>query len=65
MSVSLLSIIVYYDGLKKLCSKVGNEFIQTKINEKVCAQCGPVFEDNKGYFALIVIALYGLTTSVE
>jgi hypothetical protein len=65
ISVRLLSIIAHRDGLTELCGDIGNAFIQAKTNEKIFTRCGPAFGDKEGCVALIVRALYGLTTSAE
>lgn len=65
ISVRLLSVIAHRDGLTELCGDIGNAFIQATTNEKVYTRCGPAFGDKEGCIALIVQALYGLTTSAE
>lgn len=65
ISVRLLSVIAHRDGLKELCGDIGNAFIQAHTSEKVYTRCGPAFGDKEGCIALIIRALYGLTTSAE
>ena len=65
ISVRLLSIIAHRDNLKELCGDIGNAFIQAKTNEKIYTRCGSAFGSREGCIAIIVRALYGLTTSAE
>ncbi len=65
ISVRLLSVIAHRDGLIELCGDIGNAFIQATTKEKVYTRCGPAFGDKEGCIALIVRALYGLTTSAQ
>lgn len=65
ISVRLLSLIAHRDGLTELCGDIGNAFIQAETQEKIYTRCGTEFGDKAGCIALIVRALYGLTTSAE
>jgi len=65
ISVRLLSIIAHRDSLRELCGNIGNDFIQAKTKEKIYTRCGSAFGSREGCVAIIVRALYGLTTSAE
>ena len=51
--------------LEILTGDIGNAFIQANTGEKIFTCCGPAFGDRTGSIAIIVKALYGLTTSAE
>ena len=63
ISVCLLDIIADVQNLDVLVGDIGNAFIQAKTKEKIYTQCGNKFCDRTGCIALIMRALYGLTTS--
>jgi len=65
ISVRLLDIIAESQGLEVICGDIGNAFIQATTNEKIFTRVGSEFGDRAGSIALIVRALYGLTTSAE
>jgi len=65
ISVRLLDIIAESQGLRVLTGDVGNAFIQANTAERVYTRVGPEFGEHDGKIALIVKALYGLTTSAE
>ena len=46
-----------------IAGDIGNAFIQSKTKERVFTKLGPEFSEHAGKIALIVKALYGLTTS--
>ena len=52
-------------GLKVLCGDKGNTFIQATTNENIFTRLGNEFGHRTGTIAIIVKALYGLTTSAE
>ena len=65
ISVRLLDLIASAQDLKVLCSDIGNAFIQATTNEKIYTRLGNEFGSRATCIALIVKALYGLTTSAE
>ena len=65
ISVRLLDLIADAQDLKVLCGDIGNAFIQATTQEKIYTRCGSEFGPHAGSIALIVRALYGLTTSAE
>ena len=65
ISTRLLDIIAHRDGLKVLCGDIGNAFIQAHTREQIFTRCGPEFGAREGSIAIIVRALYGLSTSAE
>ena len=65
VSVRLLDIIADHLDLSVLTGDIGNAFIQAHTKEKVWTSCGPEFGDRMGSKAVIIRALYGLTTSAE
>ena len=65
ISVRLLDLIAHSQDLRVLCGDIGNAFIQAETNEKVYTRVGNEFGEHAGKIALIVKALYGLTTSAE
>ena len=65
VSVRLLDIIADHLDLSVLTGDIGNAFIQAHTKEKVWTSCGPEFGDMQGSKAVIIRALYGLTTSAE
>ena len=65
VSVRLLDIIADAQDLTVVCGDIGNAFIQANTNEKIFTRVGSEFGDRAGSIALIVRALYGLTTSAE
>ena len=65
LSVRLLDLIADAQGLEVLCGDIGNAFIQADTKEKIYTRVGTEFGDRAGCIALIVRALYGLTTSAE
>ena len=62
ISVRLLDLIASAQGLKVLCGDIGNAFIQATTNEKIYTRLGHEFGNKRYCIALIVKALYGLTT---
>lgn len=44
---------------------IGNNFIKSNTEESVFTKSGPKFGDHAGKIALIIKALYGITTSAE
>ena len=65
ISVRLLDVIADSQSLSVLCGDVGNAFIQAMTKEKIYTRCGAEFGDRQGSIAVIIRALYGLTTSAE
>ena len=65
VSVRLLDVIAHRDKLIMLQGDIGNAFIQAFTSEKCFTRCGPEFGPREGCVAIIVRALYGLTTSAE
>ena len=65
ISVRLLDLIASSQNLKVLCGDIGNAFIQANTNEKIYTRAGNEFTSKTGCIAVIVKALYGLTTSAE
>ena len=65
VSVRLLDLIAHRDNLTVLAGDIGNAFIQARTKEKCYTVCGPEFGAREGSIAIIVRALYGLTTSAE
>ena len=65
VSVRLLDIIAASQTLTVLTGDIGNAFVQATTNEKVYTRLGKEFGSRAGTIALIVKALYGLTTSAE
>ena len=65
ISVRLLDVIASAQNLKVLCGDIGNAFIQATTKEKIYTRLGSEFTSRAGCIALIVKALYGLTTSAE
>jgi hypothetical protein len=65
ISVRLLDVIAHHQGLRVLTGDVGNAFIQAFTKEKCYTRLGAEFGDRAGMIAIIVRALYGLTTSAE
>ncbi len=65
ISVRLLDLIADAQNLEVICGDIGNAFIQAHTREKVYSYTGPEFGEHAGKIALIVRALYGLTTSAE
>jgi len=65
ISVRLLDLIADAQDLQVVCGDIGNAFIQAYTNEKIYTRVGSEFGDRAGSIALIVRALYGLTTSAE
>ena len=65
VSVRLLDLIADAQGLELLCGDISNAFIQAHTKEKIYTRVGTEFGDRAGCIALIVRALYGLTTSAE
>lgn len=65
ISVRLLDVIADSQDLKVLTGDIGNAFIQATTNEKIFTKCGSEFGDRAGSIAIIVRALYGITTSAE
>ena len=63
ISVRLLDVIAHHWGKSILAGDIGNAFVQSKTKERVFTKLGPEFGENAGKIALIVKALYGLTTS--
>ena len=65
ISVRLLDLIADSQNLQVLCGDIGNAFIQANTKEKIYTRCGPEFGEHQHSIAVIVRALYGLTTSAE
>jgi len=65
LSVRLLDIIADAWNKQVLTGDIGNAFIQLNTKEKIFTKFGSKFGDLKGCIAIIVRALYGLTTSAE
>jgi len=65
ISVRTLDIIAEHFGLKVTTGDIGNAFVQAHTKEKCYVQCGPEFGNKAGLIAIIIRALYGLTTSAE
>ena len=65
VSVRLLDIIADHQNLEVMCGDIGNAFIQAYTKEKVYTRCGPEFGPRSGAIAILVRALYGLTTSAN
>ena len=65
VSVRLLDLIAYAQGLKVICGDISNAFIQATTNEKIFTRVGKEFGNRSGCISIIVKALYGLTTSAE
>ena len=65
ISVRLLDIIADAWNKEVLTGDIGNAFIQSDTNEKIYTRFGDEFGELKGCLAIIVRALYGLTTSAE
>ena len=65
VSLRLLDFIADSLNLQVLCGDIGNAFVTAKTKEKIYTRLGPEFEDRAGSIAVIVKALYGLTTSAE
>jgi len=65
ISVRLLDLIAEAQGLQVICGDIGNAFIQANTNENIFTRLGSEFGDRANSIAIIVRALYGLTTSAE
>ena len=65
VSVRLLDLIADSQNLSVLTGDIGNAFIQAHTKEKIFTRCGSEFGSMEGSIAIIVRALYGLTTSAE
>ena len=65
VSVCLLDLIADSQNLQVLCGDIGNVFIHANTKEKIYTRCGPEFREREHSIAIIVRALYGLTTSAE
>ena len=65
VSVHLPEIIVDSHNLEVMTGDIGNDFIQAHTKDKIYIKCGPEFGDSARSIAIIVRALYGLTTSTE
>ena len=65
LSVRLLDLIADAWNKEVLTGDIGNAFIQSYTKEKIYTRFGHEFGDMKGCLAVIVKALYGLTTSAE
>ena len=65
ISVRLLDIIADFQNLQVLTGDIGNTFIQAHKKEKIYTRCGTEFGDREHSIAVIVRALYGITTSTE
>ena len=61
----LLDIIADSQDLKVLTGDIENAFIQSRTKDKIYSRCGPEFGDREHSIAVIVRALYGITTSAE
>ena len=51
--------------MQVLCGDIGNDFIQDNTKEKFYTRCGPEFDEHQHSIAVLVQALYGLTTSAD
>ena len=65
VSVRLLDIIADHQDLEVITGDIGNAFIQAHTKEKVYTRCGPEFGPRSGAIAILIRALYGLTTSAN
>ena len=65
LSVRLLDLVADAQSLKVLCGDIGNAFIQAHTKENIFTRCGAEFGPRANSIAIIVRALYGLTTSAE
>ena len=65
ISVHLLDAIADSQGLQVMCGDIGNVFLQANTKEKVYTHVGKEFGKHAGKIALIIKALYRLTTSAE
>ena len=65
ISVRLLDIIADAWNKEVLTGDIGNTFIQSNTNDKIFTRFGTEFGEYKKCVAIIVKALYGLTTSAE
>ena len=65
ISVRLLDLIAHRDNLETLAGNIGNAFIQARTKEKCYTVCGEEFGKKKGWIAIVIQALYGLTTSAN
>ena len=66
VSLRGLRIITFLAELNKLeiwSTDVGNAYLESVTNEKVCIRAGPEFGDMEGHTLVIYKALYGLRTS--
>ena len=63
--MSFLDVFADSQGLQVMCGDIGNAFIQANTKEKVYTHVGKEFGEHAGKIALIIKALYGLTTSAE
>ena len=61
----LLDLLADAWNKEVLTGDIGNAFIQSNTKEKIYTRFGDEFGDLKGCLAIIVRALYGLTTSAE
>ena len=58
-------MIANSQNLSFLTGDIGNAFIQAHTKENIYIKCGKEFGDKEGSIAIIVRALYGLTTFAE
>ena len=65
ISVRLLGLIADAQDLKVMCGDIGNAFIQADTKERIYTRVGKEFGEHEGMIAIIIKALYGLTTSAE
>ena len=65
VSIRLLDLIADAQNLQVLCGDIGNAFVTAHTEEKIYTRVGPEFGARAGSVAVIVKALYGLTTSAE
>ena len=65
MSVRLIDLIADAWNKEVLTGDICSVFIQIDTNEKIYTCFGSEFGELKGCLAIIICALYGLTTSAE
>ena len=66
VSLRGLRIIIFLaelNGLDTWATDIGNAYLESKTNEKVCITAGPEFGELEGHTLLVHKALYGLRTS--
>ena len=63
ISVRLLDVIAHHWSKRILAGDISNTLVQSETKERVFTKLSPEFGEHAGKIALIVKALYGLTTS--